>query len=33
VAPAHFYQEPCIWNGYAGGYSTDKYCFVDTGLN
>ncbi len=33
VAPAHFYQEPCIWNGYASGYSTDKYCFVNTGLN
>ena len=32
VAPPHFYQEPCIWNGYAGGYSTDDYSFVHTGL-
>ena len=33
VAPGHFYQEPSIWNGYASGYSTDKYSFVNTGLN
>ena len=32
VAPPHFYKEPCIWNGYHGGYFTDKYCFVNTGL-
>ncbi len=32
VAPPHFYNEPCIWNGYAGGYFTDKYSFVNTGL-
>lgn len=32
VAPPHFYKEPCIWNGYAGGYFTEKYCFVNTGL-
>ncbi|MGN1444930.1 MAG: hypothetical protein ACI4WV_01435, partial [Eubacteriales bacterium] len=32
VAPPHFYKEPCIWNGYQGGYFTDKYCFVNTSL-
>lgn len=32
VAPPHFYNEPCIWNGYSGGYYTDKYCFVNTSL-
>ncbi len=32
VAPPHFYNEPCIWNGYAGGYFTDKYSFVHVGL-
>ncbi len=32
VAPPHFYNEPCIWNGYAGGYFTEKYSFVHTGL-
>lgn len=32
VAPPHFYKEPCIWNGYAGGYFTEKYSFVNTGL-
>ncbi|MCQ2429190.1 MAG: hypothetical protein MJ192_02555, partial [Clostridia bacterium] len=32
VAPPHFYNEPCIWNGYHGGYYTDKYCFVNTSL-
>ncbi len=32
VAPPHFYNEGCIWNGYAGGYFTEKYSFVHTGL-
>jgi hypothetical protein len=32
VAPPHFYKEPCIWNGYAGGYFTEKYSFVNTSL-
>ncbi len=32
VAPAHFYNEPCIWNDYTGGYFTDKYSFVHVGL-
>ncbi|MBQ3869842.1 MAG: hypothetical protein II777_04775 [Clostridia bacterium] len=32
VAPSSFYAEPCIWNGYHGGYYTDKYCFVETSL-
>jgi hypothetical protein len=32
VCPFHFYKEPCVWNGYSGGYYTDKYCFVNTGL-
>ncbi len=30
VAPPHFFKEPCIWNGYQGGYFTEKYCFVNT---
>ncbi len=32
VAPAHFYNEACIWNGYGGGYFTEKYSFVHTSL-
>jgi hypothetical protein len=32
VAPSHFYQEPCIWNGFGSGYSTHKYSFVHMGL-
>ena len=32
VAPAHFYKEPCIWNGFHTGYFTEKYSFVNTGL-
>lgn len=32
VSPASFYDEGCIWNGYHGGYYTDKYCFVETGI-
>ena len=32
VGPGSFYNEPCIWNGYCGGYYTDKYSFVHTGL-
>ena len=32
VAPPAFYNEPCIWNGYSGGYYTDRYCFVNTSL-
>ncbi len=32
VAPPHFYKEPCIWNGYSGGYFTEKYSFVNTSL-
>ncbi len=32
VAPPHFYNEGCIWNGYHGGYFTPKYSFVHTSL-
>ena len=32
VAPPAFYNEPCIRNGYLGGYYTDRYCFVNTSL-
>ena len=32
VSPASFYDEGCIWNGYSGGYYTDKYSFVHTSL-
>lgn len=32
VAPAHFYKERCIWNGFNTGYFTEKYSFVNTGL-
>jgi hypothetical protein len=32
VCPFHFYKEPCVWNGFSGGYYTEKYCFVDTSL-
>ena len=32
VAPAHFYNEPCLWNYFAKGNYTDKYSFVDTSI-
>ena len=32
VAPGHFPQIPCLWNGYRAEPSTPQYCFVNTGL-
>ncbi len=32
VAPPHFYGEPCIWNDYRGGHYTERYCFVEMGM-
>ena len=32
VAPAHFYNEPCLWNYFSKGSYTEKYSFVDTSI-
>ena len=32
VAPAHFYNEPCLWNYFLRNTYTEKYSFVDTSI-